>query len=135
MARTRSAPAAPVTVTHDAADLLVAKLNELTGITFVRDAWENKAPDNYGVVELDGQAGSLWADNRMLEQIFRLKVHLYVTGGGDEWVSQVQGKLAEACDGYNLPAHEYAFDINKNHWTWDCEIIGPIRWEEMVENG
>ena len=136
MARTRSAPQTR-TVTHDAADLLVSKLNEITGLTFVRDAWENKAPDSYGVVELAGQSNALWADNKMMEQTFQLVVHLYTTGGSNEWVATVQEKLADVCDGYSLPAHEYAWDINKNHWTWNCQIIGPIRWttEEVVTGG
>ena len=134
MARTRNTPVT-TTVTHDAADLLVAKLNELDGLAFVRDAWENKAPDDYGVVELDGQNMSLWADNRMLEQVFQLRVHLYITGTGDDKVALVQAKLAAVCDGYSLPAHEYAFDINKNHWTWQCTIIGPLQWDEVVTSG
>ena len=132
MAQTDSTP---TTVTKDAADLLVAKLNELEGLAFVRDAWENKAPDDYGVVELDGQASSLWADNRMLEQVFQLKVHLYVTGTGDDKVALVQAKLAAVTDGYSLPAHEFAFDIGKNHWTWQCTIIGPLQWDEVVTGG
>ena len=134
MARSRTTPVT-TTVTRDAADLLVGKLNEIEGIAFVRDAWENKAPDNYGVVELAGQSSALWADNRMLEQVFQLTVHLYVAGGSDEWVAKVQEKLAEACDGYSLPAHEFAFDIGKNHWTWNCQIVGPIQWEETVTSG
>ena len=44
-------------------------------------------------------------------------------------------KLAAVCDGYSLPAHEYAFDINKNHWTWQCTIIGPLQWDEVVTSG
>ena len=134
MARTRSNPVT-TTVTMDAADLLVSALNTLSGIAWVRDAWENKAPDNYGVVELTGQSNAMWADNRMTEQVFQLTVHLYVDGGSDEWVGKVQEKLATACDGYSLPAHEFAFDIAKNHWTWNCQIIGPILWEEPVTNG
>ena len=134
MARRNTTPVT-TTVTHDAADLLVAKLNELDGLAFVRDAWENKAPDDYGVVELDGQNMSLWADNRMLEQVFQLRVHLYITGTGDDKVALVQAKLAAVCDGYSLPAHEYAFDINKNHWTWQCTIIGPLQWDEVVTSG
>ena len=135
MARTRNTPVVTTTVTRDAADLLVAKLNELDGLAFVRDAWESKAPDDYGVVELDGQSQSLWADNRMLEQVFQLKVHLYVTGMGDDKVALVQAKLAAACDGYSLPVHEYLFDINKNHWQWSCTIIGPLQWDEVVTGG
>ena len=134
MARTRNTPVS-TTVTRDAADILVAKLNELEGIQFVRDAWENKAPDDYGVVELDGQSMSLWADDRMIEQVFQLKVHLYITGTGDDKVALVQQKLAAVCDGYSLPAHEYAYDIDKNHWTWQCSMIGPLQWEEVVTDG
>ena len=134
MAQSNDTPVT-TTVTYDAADILVAKLNELDGLAFVRDAWENKAPDDYGVVELDGQSMSLWADNRMVEQVFQLKVHLYITGTGDDKVALVQQKLAAVCDGYSLPAHEYAYDINKNHWTWQCSMIGPLQWEEVVTNG
>ena len=125
----------PTTVTVDAADLLVTALNTIEGIDFVRDAWENKAPDNYGVVEISGESGSLWADNKQVGQIFQLRVHLYVTGGSDEWIDKIQEKLSAACDGYRMPAHEYAYDIDKNHWTWDCWIVGPMQWEETVTNG
>ena len=134
MAQSNDTPVT-TTVTYDAADILVAKLNELDGLAFVRDAWENKAPDDYGVVELDGQSMSLWADDRMIEQVFQLKVHLYITGTGDDKVALVQQKLAAVCDGYSLPAHEYAYDIDKNHWTWQCSMIGPLQWEEVVTNG
>ena len=56
MARTRSQRQ---TVTVDAIDVLLNKLNTIEGIEFVRDAWLNKAPDNYGVVELQGEANQL----------------------------------------------------------------------------
>ena len=125
----------PVIVTRDAADLLVETLNTIEGLPFVRDAWENKAPANYGVVELDGQADALWADNRMLEQVFRLTVHLYVDGSRDDLVATVQGKLGTACDGYSLPTHEFLFDAGKTHWAWQCVIIGPLQWDEVVPDG
>jgi hypothetical protein len=133
MARAKKAPAAPVT--YDAADLLVARLNEIQGIDFVRDAWESKAPDQYGVVELDGQSGGLWVDNRLVDQVFQATVHLYVTGGSDVWVGEVQGVLEDVCDGYRLQTREYLFDINQTHWEWVCEIIGPIMWEETEPDG
>ena len=132
MARTKTL-AATSTVTRDAADILTAKLNEIEGISFVRDAWVNKAPDDYGVVELTGQSMALWADDRMLEQVFRLTVHLYVSGGGDHWIKAVQDKLLEVVDGYSLPKHEYAFDINRYHWMWTVNMIGPMQWEEAGE--
>ena len=134
MARSRNAPVT-TTVTMDAADILVSKLNEIEGAAFVRDAWINKAPDNYGVVEMEAQSNALWADDRMVAQAFRLKVHWYAKGGSNAWIRLIQEKLAEACDWYSMPAHEFLYDINKNHWTWDANVIAPLQWEEVVTGG
>lgn len=125
----------PETVTRDAADILVDALNTIDGISFVRDAWENKAPENYGVVELAAQSNAIWADNKMVDQVFQLNVHLYVTGGSLSWIKKVQDKLATAADWYNMTSHEFAYEIGKNHWMWTVYIVGPMQWEEAVENG
>lgn len=132
MARNRTAPQ---TVTRDAADILVEQLNTIDGISFVRDAWENKAPDNYGVVEMTEQNNALYADNHMVAQEFRLTVHLYATDGDNAWISKVQGVLNDYTDGYRMGPHEYLFDIGKNHWQWTVYIIAPLQWEEAVGNG
>ena len=136
MARTKAAAStAPATVTRDAVDLLVEKLNEIEGIDFVRDAWEDKAPDNYGVVEMAEQAMAQWADDKMVEQAFSMTVHLYAADGSNAWIRKIQEKLAEATDWYNMLPHEYAWDIGKNHWSWNAYIIGPLQWEEVTEGG
>ena len=123
------------TVTRDAVDILVSKLNEIEGITFERDAWENEAPDDYGAVEMSGQYNSLWADDKQQEQTFTAAVHLYCKDGGNQWISKIQEKLAEAVDWYTMPTHEYIYEIEKNHWTWNCQIIGPLQWDEVITNG
>ena len=137
MARNRNVPETVTTTTviRDAADILVAKLNEIDGITFVRDAWENKAPDNYGAVGMTNQSNALWADDRMVEQVFCMYVHLYCKGGGNEWITKIQEKLEEASDWYNFQAHEFVYEIGKNHWTWAAYIVGPLQWEEVVTGG
>ena len=136
MARTKStAQAAPATVTRDAADILVEQLNTIEGIAFVRDAWENKAPEDYGVVELTEQNGALYADNHMVAQEFRLTVHLYAKDGSNAWIAKIQNVLNEYTDGYRMGPHEYLFDIGKNHWQWTVYIIAPLQWEEAVSNG
>ena len=129
MARTK---AAPVSVTRDAVDLLVDALNEIEGIAFVRDAWENKAPEDYGVVEMTEQSNALYADNHMIAQEFRLMVHLYAKDGNNAWIRKIQDKLNEATDGYSMGTHEYLFDIGKNHWTWNAYLIAPLQWEEAT---
>lgn len=136
MARTnRNVQTAPATVTRDAVDLLVEKLNTIEGLAFVRDAWENKAPDDYGVVEMTTQSNALWADDRMVDQIFNLTVHLYCRDGSNAWIAKIQEKLAEAVDWYNMSTHEYLYDIDKNHWTWSVYMIGPMQWEEVASDG
>lgn len=135
MARNRNATPATTTVTVDAVDNVVTALNTLEGIAFVRDAWENKAPDNYGVVEVDGVPMSLWADDKLINQVFQLKIHIYVDGSRDDMVGLVQSKLQTATDWYSLTAHEFAYDIGKNHWTWNAQVIGPIQRTEVVTSG
>lgn len=136
MARTKaSAKAAPATVTRDAVDILVDALNTIDGISFVRDAWENKAPDDYGVVEMTEQSNALYADNHMVAQEFRLTVHLYARDGSNAWIQKIQEKLNEASDGYSMGVHEYAWDIGKNHWQWTVYMVAPLQWDEVVQGG
>ena len=139
MARTRS-QTTPTTTTVDAVDELVAKLNTISGIEFVRDAWLNKAPDNYGVVELQGEASQLWADNRLVDSIWRVLITAYVTGDDDTLAYTVQNKLeALEADGKVDLTHtitrEFAFDINKTCWKWQVNLFGPLTREEAVTNG
>jgi len=134
MARTRNEPVA-TTVTRDTVDQLVSELNTLDGIAWVRDAWENKAPDNYGVVEVNGAPVNLWADNVLISQVFQMTVHAYVNGNRDDLVALVQAKLAAKCDSFVLAGHEFAYDIGKNHWWWNCQVIGPLQWEDVETNG
>lgn len=139
MARTRSLKTAArtETVTVDAIDELVAKLNEIEGIEFVRDAWLNKAPDNYGVVELQGEASQLWADNRLIDSIWRVLVTAYVKGDDDSIAYTVQGKLEalEAAGKVDLThtiSREYAFDIGKTCWRWTLNLYGSLTRTEEV---
>ena len=134
MARSRNTTQA-VNVTRDAADILVEQLNTIDGIAFVRDAWENKAPDDYGVVEMTEQSNALYADNHMVAQEFQLTVHLYAKDGSNAWISKIQNVLDSYTDGYRMGLHEYLFDIGKNHWQWTVYIIAPLQWEEAVSNG
>ena len=137
MARNRSVTqtVTTTTVTRDAADILVDALNEIDGIAFVRDAWEDKAPDDYGVVETTDQSNALYADNHMVAQEFRMTVHLYAKGGSNAWIAKIQKKLNEATDGYAMSQHEYLWDIGKNHWAWNVYFIAPLQWEEVVTGG
>ena len=86
MARTRSTrTAATTTVTHDAVDELVAKLNTIEGIEFAKDAWVNKAPAVYGVVELSSEARQMWADGHLTDSAWNVIVTAYVSDDSNEW--------------------------------------------------
>jgi len=138
MARTRTTRTTQ-TVTVDVIDELVSKLNTIEGIEFVRDAWLNKAPDNYGVVELQGEATQLWADNKLIDSIWRVIITAYVTGDDDTIAYTVQSKLealeAEGkADLTHTISREYAYDINKTCWRWTVNLYGSLtRQEEAPE--
>ena len=135
MARSRNVTPVTTTVTVDAVDRLATALNTLEGIAFVRDAWENKAPANYGVVEVDGAPMNLWGDDKLLSQVFQLRVHAYVDGSRDDLVPMIQAKLGTATDWFSLIQHEFLMDVNKNHWVWQAQVIGPLQWTEVVTSG
>ena len=132
MARTRSQRQ---TVTVDAIDVLVNKLNTIEGIEFVRDAWLNKAPDNYGVVELQGEANQLWADGKLIDSIWRVIITAYVTGDDDTIAYTVQAKLEDLeADGKVDLTHtisrSFDYTDGKVVWVWQVNLYGSIVYEE-----
>ncbi len=134
MARTTRSAATNTVTTVDAVDRLVAKLNEIEGIEFVRDAWVNKAPENYGVVELTGEPRQLWADGKLLDSIWRVIITLYVAGDDDDWPAKVQAKLEamEAADEVELThtiSRNFDYEIGKVSWVWQVNLCGPLTWE------
>lgn len=119
--------------TIDVLDLITAKLNELEGIEFARDAWENEAPDQYGVVEMSGVPTVYYADGHPTDCIYQVLVTLYVTGANDEWAGKVTEKLM-ALESANpwldlscrLTEHTYLFDINKVRWAFSVRVWAPL---------
>lgn len=136
MARTRNRTTrSQATVTVDAIDEIVAKLNTIEGIEFVRDAWVNKAPDNYGVVELPGESRQLWADGHLLDSIWMVRITAYVTDGDDTWAGDINEKLEELeADGKVELTHtigrNFNYEVGKVEWVWTVYITGPLTREE-----
>ena len=94
MARTRNRTQATAeTVTVNAMDKIVAKLNTLEGIEFAKDAWVNKAPTNYGVLRLSGEARQMWADGHLVDSSWTLVLDAYVEDDSDEYPAMIQEKL------------------------------------------
>ena len=136
MARTRTTRS-QTTVTVDAVDELTQKLSEI-GVEFVRDAWLNKAPDNYGVVELQGEARQLWADGHLLDSIYRVLVTLHVKGDDDSYPAMVQEKLEELesagkVDLTHTISRSFDYTTGKVQWVWTVNMYGPLIREESGE--
>ena len=137
----RSSPkaaAAPATVTVDAVDELVAKLNTIDGLVFVRDAWVNKAPDNYGVVETQGEVSQLWADGKLIDSIWRVIIHAYIAGADDSIAYTVQAKLedlesAGTVDLTHTISRDFDYNVGKVHWQWIVNLYGSLVREEPGE--
>lgn len=128
------------TTTVKAIDKIVSALNQISGVEFVRDAWVNKAPDNYGVVEFTGEVQQLWGDGHLLDSIWRVIVTLYVNGDEDTYPGLVQAKLEALenegkLDITHSVSREYAFEIDKVKWSWQVSLYGNLTWEEPVSGG
>lgn len=115
-------PAAQV----DIIDYLIRKLTEGTGVEFAADAWENAAPNNYGVVELMGEAGNDYADGKRIAKGYMVEITIYVTGGSHGWIEQVENVLDALQLPHTLPQREYAHDIDKVCWRWQTRIRKSI---------
>lgn len=136
MARSRTAPVSQTTLTTvDVIANLLTALNTISGIDFVEDAWVEKAPDNYGVVELTGQNGSEYADGKLVEQSFGIRITIYVTGGSHAYIEAVQNVLTAFDIGFSMPTREYVQDINKVSWVWNCTVFGPIEYTVETPGG
>ena len=135
MARRKTTPVQTQTVqtTVDVIANLLTELNTISGIDFVEDAWVEKAPDNYGVVELTGQNGSEYADGKLVEQSFGIRISIYVSGGSHSYIEAVQNVLTAFDIGFSMPTREYLQDINKVSWVWNCTLFGPIEYTVETE--
>jgi hypothetical protein len=101
-------------------------LNTIDGLSFVEDAWVNVAPDNYGVVEVTGEAGGDHADGRKIAQAVNVRITIYVTGGSHAWIHAVQSVLQAQKIPYTMPEREYLYDIHKVKWVWNTRIRMPL---------
>lgn len=120
-------------------DYLTEKLTESTGIEFARDAWENEAPENYGVVELGDMLEAQWADGKLIDAIYAVRVTLYVGGCEDDWIDRVNA-LLESLEEQDIltadytTAREFLMDIEKVCWTWNLRVYGPIITDMEAES-
>lgn len=131
MAKAKTRTAEPVTI--DIVDLITAKLDELEGISVTRDAWENEAPEQYGVIEMDEEPTQLAADGRVIDEVYRLTLTLYVNGSSDNWAQDVREKLEELESAYDwltigcrMIMHQFVFSIGKVRWAFRLTVPGPL---------
>ena len=110
------------TGTTDRVEELIAALNTIDGLDFVEDAWVEKAPANYGVVELTGEIQNDYAEGRKTAQAWNLRITIYVTGGSHHWIGAVQDVLTRAGIPYSAPQREYLQDIKKVMWVWNTRM-------------
>ena len=126
------------TVTHDAIDDLVTELNRIEGIEFAKDAWEEKAPEVYGVVELSGEAKQMWADGHLTDSVWNVIVTAYVTDDSNEWPNKIQERLEMLEDEGKVDLthtnnREFDYETGKIRWRWIVKMWGPLTWTETVE--
>lgn len=120
--------------TVDKIQEMIEALNTISGIEFQEDAWEEKAPSNYGVVELTGETANDYADGVKIAQAYSVTITMYVSGNSHQWITRVQDVLDQLKVRYTMPTREYLQDINKVRWIWTARVRRPIV-REVAANG
>ena len=113
---------------------MIDALNTIDGIEFAEDAWHEKAPSNYGVVELTGETANDYADGVKIAQAYSVTITMYVSGNSHQWITKVQDVLDQLKVRYTMPTREYLQDINKVRWIWTARIRRPVV-REVAANG
>ena len=124
----------PTTQTVDKIQEMIDALNTISGIEFQEDAWDEKAPSNYGVVELTGETANDYADGVKIAQAYSVTITMYVSGNSHQWITKVQDVLDQLKVRYTMPTREYLQDINKVRWIWTARVRRPIV-REVAANG
>ena len=120
--------------TVDKIQEMIDALNTISGIEFQEDAWDDKAPSNYGVVELTGETANDYADGVKIAQAYSVTITMYVSGNSHQWITRVQDVLNQLKVRYTMPTREYLQDINKVRWIWTARVRRPIV-REVAANG
>jgi len=120
--------------TVDKIQEMIDALNTISGIEFQEDAWDDKAPSNYGVVELTGETANDYADGVKIAQAYSVTITMYVSGNSHQWITRVQDVLDQLKVRYTMPTREYLQDIKKVRWIWTARIRRPIV-REVAANG
>ena len=120
--------------TVDKIQEMIDALNTISGIEFQEDAWDEKAPSNYGVVELTGETANDYADGVKIAQAYSVTITMYVSGNSHQWITRVQDVLDQLKVRYTMPTREYLQDINKVRWIWTARVRRPIV-REVAANG
>lgn len=120
--------------TVDKIQEMIDALNTISGIEFQEDAWDDKAPSNYGVVELTGETANDYADGVKIAQAYSVTITMYVSGNSHQWITRVQDVLDQLKVRYTMPTREYVQTIDKVRWIWTARIRRPIV-REVAANG
>lgn len=120
---------------EDRIQQIIDALNQIPGIEFAEDAWEEKAPNNYGVVELMGEAGNDYADGKRIAKGYMVEITIYVSGGSHGWIEKVEAVLDGLQLHHTLPQREYAHEIKKVCWRWQTRIRKSILRDAATVSG
>ena len=70
------------------------------------------------MIDIDGQADAMWADNRMKTQAIEGTVDLFTSGSGEETAKSIQTALDACGVSWSLNSVQYEEETGLRHWEW-----------------
>lgn len=121
----------PTAETRDLIDQLIDALNDgVEGITFDRDVLDTNRPEDWGAVEMTGQAGAEYADGRMIDQIVKCDLWVCTSDRGASVRDDVQKTLIQFNQDHDIAfrfdARNYLYDLDKVMYKWVVHLWGPV---------
>lgn len=102
-------------------DILVNALLSVTDKVYHYRAYG--ATDKYIVWAEDGQAGSVWAENKMQNQVVEGTVDYFTKSEDDTNVEAIQNALNDAEISWRLNSVQYELNTNLIHFEWVWQVV------------
>lgn len=103
-------------------DIKTALLSVTKNVSHFNATGTKGAKGNYIVWGEDGQAGSLWADNEMINQAISGTIDYFTKIEYDSKVEAIQKAISAIGLSYRLNSVQYEKDTGYIHYEWVWEI-------------
>ena len=106
-------------------DKLCNALAEAIGIPFAKFAWSTAPTGDYGVIAVDGEGATLYADDELVCQACKGVLEVYCAGDGEQLMLATQAAMTANDDvvTWRFYDSDYDDETRMTHYIWFIEVF------------